>query len=411
MTEFLFEYSEEKFLQLEEDIQKLKDENQKLDEQIKSYKDLVNEIKIYENELNTMKIKDTSSLESSIKILRERYTFEIRALRCLEVEAKKIQDTTSKYSENRGILSLLSKSDRKKYHQYTDCLKQLFDLETKYKITLEENEKIKNNKVTFQKEKLRPLYQQEDKLSKQYKKNLEEKKKNKNTLSILNLEMSNQLIVKKYLPYAQSNNILVNKEDDDKDEDYYEDNKNDYQSLKNKCIHHYANTLVYLGNMSPLCDNVDCDGIILGNSCNCGKNKNIWFTTLCPQEYESYIVVKDTVFFPESDNPLGYLIEKEYSIKEYIEYAEENDIKYNNYDEMIIKCNIFHYNFLSGSYVIFSDEYPDNGYDHDEGCCFRVWENGRCECGKGSFVFEYDEFNPRDYDIKVERLNGYLRNA
>ena len=187
MTEEVYiQYSEEKFLELGEDIQKLQDENQKLDEQIKSYKDLVSEIKTNENELKTMKIKDTSSLESEIKTLRKKYIFEIRELRRLEQEAEKIKDTTSKYSENRGILSLLSKSDRKKYHEYTDCLKRLFDLEANYEIILKENDKIKNNMVTFEKEKLRPLYRQQNKLSEQYENNLKEKKKKKKTLSILN---------------------------------------------------------------------------------------------------------------------------------------------------------------------------------------------------------------------------------
>ena len=168
--------------------------------------------------------------------------------------------------------------------------------------------------------------------------------------------------------------------------------------------------------MNPLCSNTECNGIKIGYSCNCGENKNIWFTTQKPNKYTEYITIEDNVFIPESQYPLGYLIERDCSIQEYSDYAQDNEILYDNYTDMFIECNQHHYEFLFSTYCIPCSEFPEKTYynsddEHSEDCFYDINSDGwHCDCGRAKYIFEEEDFDPLNHSIKKTYIEGVLMN-
>ena len=404
-NECLFQYSEEQFLQLESEITLLKRQNKILDEKIESIDILRKKLKIYQAEHDNQEIKSTRHLNQKIEQFKRANGKSIERFNYLETVGKQRLELAMTDS-NRGILSVFSKDERKSFHFLRQTLQKLFDLEREIEIILEENQKIENDHGKIMKEKITPLLVQLRESQTKYKDYVKEVKQNNDKLNFLRIEWTNQLIVRKCLPYAIENHVHINNEHDG--------DIDGYDELLEKCILDYADTMVYSGIMAPLCTNQQCDGVEIGNSCNCGRNKNIWFTTVKP-EYGNYIEVKDTFFLPELDRQLVYLIERDSSIDEYIAYADEHDILYANYDELFIECNTYHYNFLCSLFFIPCEEFPTSYSSDDEhsvDCVF--WPQGNdwhCECGRGDFVFEFNDFDPREFSITETKPGGYLRNG
>ncbi len=169
--------------------------------------------------------------------------------------------------------------------------------------------------------------------------------------------------------------------------------------------------------MSPLCMNEECDGVDIGYSCKCGKNKNIWFTLTKPKPYEDYITVGDMELFPEFNDILGYLVSRDHSIDEYLEYAKEHNIYYYNYTDLFVSVNDHHHDMLRATYCVPCDEYPKNykNYDSDnecdEDCSFDInSDEWTCSCGNRQFVWEDSNFNPMTHSLLNTKPEGSLRN-
>lgn len=413
-SECLYQFSEINFNKLRNDIDTIEEENKILKENEHSFQNLSTTIQNLREEYANFKIENIKDMQTQLDKLKRQNKGNIDRLASIESNAKQKLEKTSTYSETRGILAVMNKEERKSYHNLkTFSLREIFQLEEKIQMTLKKNQKIESDREKFKVDNLDPIICKYNNMRHQRSNNLEILERNNNRLEILRTEWINQLIIRKCLPYAKDNNIYIN---DGKDENEDDNEIDGYDELLEKCILHYADDLVFSGDMTQLCNNPECNGVEIGLSCNCGRNQNIWFTTVKPQKYEKFITVIDTFFLPEINRPIGYLILRDSSSDEYIDYAEENSLGCNNYDDLFIECNIHHYNFLLSSHCIPCNEFPKSyGYDDDKhsiGCVF--YPNGgnwHCRCGRGDFVFEYDDFNPRKHSIKCIQPAGYLRNA
>ena len=306
-----------------------------------------------------------------------------------------------KYSDNRGFV--LTKAERKERYSVDLQLAPLTKLEEELKLKNKINEAIKT-----QINDLEMINRQHAvKLRKQSESNktlLEHIETIKNKLQYLQTFQKNQLTLKKCLSLIKEKHIFIDEEDD-------------YEDIKNKCVLNYVDTLKYRGKMFPLCINEECDGVDIGYSCRCGKNKNIWFTLEKPKSYDDFIPIADMELFPEFNDLLGYLITRDNSIDEYLKYAKENNIYYYNYTDLFVSVNDHHHDMLKATYCIPCDEYPKNygNYDSDNACdeyCYfdinsDVWT---CSCGNRQFVWEDEDFNPMTHSLLNTKPEGSLRN-
>ena len=445
----LFQYSQEQFSELKNKIDFLKRENEDLTKKINFINDLKEQVKNLKAEYASMKIKVTTTLTNIIKKIREDHCEVIVNFNNLENIGKQRLELVP-IDPSRNILSIFTPSERKSYLKYKRTLQKLFDLEYELEIIFKENEEIENNKIIFMKEKITPLLDKLTNSEDEYNDFIKALIINNDNMTILKTDWINQLIIQVCLPYAIRNNIYINGISGKDEDDYEDDNEDDgvdeyeyeyedegeyedkdeyegeyedededdvivgYEELLDKCIIHYANSMSYHGIMSPLCANEECDGIYIGNTCNCGMNKNIWFTTKKPDS-GNFIEIKDTFFVPEANRQLGYLVERDSSIDEYIEYADKNDLTYDNFDELFIKCNNHHYNILCKNFYIPHAEFPQTSlfrsYVQHTFMCVFCPEDGtsRCKCRRQQLVYNYYIFNPRNHSIKVQRPAGYLQ--
>ena len=169
--------------------------------------------------------------------------------------------------------------------------------------------------------------------------------------------------------------------------------------------------------MYPLCLNEECSGVNISYPCQCGQNKNIWFTLNKPKPYENYITVSDFEVFPELNEPLGYLVTRDCSIDDYLEYAEKHKIYYYNYTDLFISVNMHHHDVLRETYCVPCEDYPKNynSYDSDnecyEDCYFDInSDEWTCSCGHRQFVWEDEDFDPMKHSLLHTKPCGTLRN-
>ena len=390
--------TDEKMIELENDISDIKNEIKELESEIKKYSDLEKEIK----EKKKLEYIDDSKLQRDIKIYKTNiyYQDEIKRFeKLLAIEESRLSDI-EKYTDRRGFL--LTKDERKDKAYLQNRLQKYFELNKQIDNILKENSKIRSINDNINKE-INQLTRQLNQNNKKYESDKLELLTKNNKLQRLLSFYDNQLILKTFIPYITEKNIDIN------DDDEYED-------VRYKCILDYSDNLKYTGNMEALCLNTECTGINIGYSCNCGQNKNIWFTVKKPDNHTKYIIIKDNIFLPESERPLGYLIDRNVSIEDYKEYSKEYDIEYKNYYDLFIKANINHNEFLMSSYCVPCDEYPKHQYydednECDEDCFFQISSDSYyCDCGKRQLVWDEEEFNPEKSSIFETIPMGYLRN-
>jgi len=390
--------TDEKKVELENDISDIKNEIKELESEIKIYSDLRKEMK----EKKKLEYIDDSKLQKDIKIYTTNrfYQDEIKRFdKLLAIEESRLSDI-EKYTDRRGFV--LTKDERKDKTYLQNRLQKYFELNKQIDNILKENNKIRSINDNINKE-VGQLTRKLIENNKKYESDKLELSTKNNKLQRLLSFYNNQLILKTFIPYITEKNININDDDD-------------YEDIRDKCILHYSDSLIYTGNMKPLCLNSECTGIKIGYSCNCGQNNNIWFTVKKPDNHTKYIIIKDDIFLPELERPLGYLIDRNVSIEYYKEYSKDNDIIYDNYYNLFIKANINHNEFLMSSYCVPCDEYPKHQYydednECDEDCFFQISsESFYCDCGQRQLVWEEEEFNPEKSSIFETRPNGYLRN-
>jgi hypothetical protein len=396
---------EETFAELNQDIVTLTNDLEEANSKNIAYLELNSQYTENKNKIILLKSQKitTRDLIEKIYRLEKEYSRLLSRKRYFLEELKIREKAFEKYSDKRGYL--LTKAERK---EKDDIDRQLYPL-TK----LEDELNIKNKKneaTTAAIEEIEQLNRHiAVEIRKQSKENstlLPHIETTKTKLQYLQTFQRNQLILKKCIPIIEEKQISI--DDDD-----------DYEDIKNKCILDYADNLKYEGSMHPLCLNEECTGVNIGHPCQCGQNKNIWFTLHKPKSYENYITVKDFELLPELNEPLGYLITRDCSIDDYLEYAEEHEITYYNFNDLFISVNTHHHDTLRETYCVTCDEYPKNynNYDSDsdnecyEDCYFDINSNSwTCSCGNRQFVWEDDKFDPMSHSLLNTKPEGSLRN-
>lgn len=404
-TTTLSALSESQFDELNKDIIKLYSELEEANTTSLAYVELNKQYLINKKQIEALSKQLVPTGDLSAKIENLKRTKWIKHLitrrNYFSSEFEKRTLAIEKYSDKRGFV--LTKEERLERYNVDLQLVSLTKLEEELNYINNKNTAIKTQISELEKIN-RPLA---GKLQKQSKDNdalSVHIKTIKNKLQYLQTFQKNQLILKKCLSLINEKNISIDEEDD-------------YEDIKNKCVLEYTDTLKYRGKMSPLCMNEECDGVDIGYSCKCGKNKNIWFTLTKPKPYEDYITVGDMELFPEFNDPLGYLVTRDNSIDEYLEYAKEYNIYYYNYTDLFVSVNNHHHDMLRETYCVPCDEYPKNykNYDSDnecdEDCSFNInSDDWTCSCGNRQFVWEDGKFDPMTHSLLNTQPEGSLRN-
>lgn len=395
--------SEEKFDELNQDIVEKTNELDELNKENVAYLELNSKYTENKEKIELLKTKKitTRDLIEQIYRVEKNYSRLISKRNYFLNELKIREKTFEKYSDKRGYL--LTKAERKEKDSIDRELYPLTKLEDELTVKNQTNETIK--KSINELEQINKNFAVE--IRKQSTDNqtlLLRIKTLKTELQYLKTLQRNQLILKKCLPIIQEKHILI--DDDD-----------DYDDVKNKCILKYSDTLKYEGPMYPLCSNETCSGVNLGYSCMCGQNKNIWFMLNKPKSYDDYITVEDFELFPELNQPLGYLISGDCSIDDYLKYANENNIHYNNNTELFIEVNTHHHDMLRETYCVPCYDYPKNynNYDSDNECYGDCYfdinsDSWTCSCGNRQFVWDDKKFDPMKHSILNTKPEGMLRN-
>ena len=394
--------SEQKYDELCQDLDIISNNLDELNKKNYYFLELDNQYSQNRNEIKALnkQLINTRNLTSAISELNKKLKFLISKRNYFVDELEKRSNAIEKYSDKRGYL--LTKEERKEKDNLDLQLAPLIKLENELLNATNKNNEIDNN--------IKELEKKNWELALKLQRDVNENKtillqieSENNKLNILKLYQKNQNILKKCIPYIKEKDIIINDDDD-------------YEDIKNKCILDYADDLVYTGTMTPLCSNVECTGVTIGEPCNCKQNNNIWFTVNKPDKHEKYITVDDDVFFPESTQPLGYLINRDCSIDDYTDYSNKYDIWYDNYTDLFILVNTHHHDTLRERYCVLSKDYPkDNNnynpnYKCDDHCYYYINSNSwTCMCGKRQFVWEDENFDPMNHSLLKTMPNGYLR--
>jgi hypothetical protein len=399
--------SETQFAELEQDISKLTNEIDEANAKNTEYIELNNQYSQNKTDIETLKKKQINTLDLFAKICELKKTKSIKSFIArrdyFSSEFEKRTLAIEKYLDNRGFV--LTKDERKERYYVDLQLAPLTKLENELATATKINENIKKLIEEIEQKNKSIVVKRRE----QFSENnilLSTIETIKSKLQYLQTFQRNQLLLKKCIPIIKEKHISI--DDDD-----------DYEDIKNKIKLDYADSLKYEGPMYPLCLNEECSGVNIGYPCQCRQNKNIWFTLTKPKSYTDYITVADFELFPELNEPLGYLISRDNSIDDYLEYAEKHKISYYNYTDLFVSVNIHHHDNLRETYCVLSEDYPKNynNYDCDsdnecyEDCYFDInSDEWTCSCGHRQFVWEDEDFDPMKHSLLDTKPCGTLRN-
>jgi len=175
------------------------------------------------------------------------------------------------------------------------------------------------------------------------------------------------LIIPRYKSYFIENNLQENIED--------------YES-----IHNLENQLIKI--------------------CNDHYQKIILEKIMTPDTKEWWIFNNNKYYLldlsEEDIQSTGSFVKRCILYSDYINYAQENDIDYiiNDLNDLIIKVNNYHQEYLKEQHTVYWDEYSDFcGADSCDEDCYWELANIRCNCGNlKSLTWDDDDFDPTDYE-------------